>query len=144
MYTPVRYARLFIPLMAILLLVLGAYAPSGELALSDAVNTVDATDATGVPGSGIVVFNGVKSSETRPKPYRERYRTMQNNIEDVPVVPAIRGRISREWRHIWHHRKGRANEQAGARRRNRRAYRQALLTGDMQHLPRPFGSYEIV
>ena len=93
MYTPVRYARLFIPLMAILLLVLGAYAPSGELALSDAVNTVDATDATGVPGSGIVVFNGVKSSETRPKPYRERYK--KNNAKQRNRGRVCRARHSR-------------------------------------------------
>jgi hypothetical protein len=65
------------------------------------------------------------------------------DMDDIPIVPAIRGRISRTWRLICHGHKGRRQSQAQARRRNRHAYRQAMLTGETRHLPRPFGSWEI-
>lgn len=67
------------------------------------------------------------------------------NVEefDLPNVAAIRGRVSRTWRMICHGAKGRRQAQTQARRRNRRAVRQAIATGDTRHIPRSFGAWEI-
>jgi hypothetical protein len=62
---------------------------------------------------------------------------------DLIAVPPIRGRVSRAWRSICHGRKERRAGQNAARRRNRRAYRQALGTGDSRHLPKPYGAWDI-
>ena len=62
---------------------------------------------------------------------------------DLIAVPAIKGRISRAWRMICHGRKSRRADQDAARRRNRRAYRQALQAGDCRHLPKPYGGWDI-
>ena len=62
---------------------------------------------------------------------------------DIPETPAIRGRISRGWRLVCHSRRNRREVQAGARRRLRRAVRQALHKGNARDIPEPITAWYV-
>lgn len=63
---------------------------------------------------------------------------------DIPETIAVSAGVSRSWRKICHSRQHRASEQAGYRRRLRRAVRQAIVKGGFtRDIPRALTPWDI-
>lgn len=68
---------------------------------------------------------------------------MDPDTFDLPETPAIKGRLSRSWRLICHSRAHRRDVQAGARRRLRRAVKQAIRKGNARDIPEPVTAWTV-
>ncbi len=65
------------------------------------------------------------------------------DVFDVPALPYVKGRVARSWRVIGHGRRFRRAVQTAARRRMRRAVRQAIQKGNCRDIPKPLGTYDV-